>query len=71
MATISAAERDANRSSSSGGTGVGNSLNYAHLLILAPLVAQEHVLVLTGVTTPSKYTLEHPKDTTRGERGVT
>jgi hypothetical protein len=42
-----------------------------HLLILALLVAQELVLALTGVMAPSKYTLEHPQDTTGGGRGVT
>jgi hypothetical protein len=41
----------------------------ALLLILAPLVAQEHVLALTSVTASSKHTLEYPKDTTRGGRG--
>jgi TRAP-type C4-dicarboxylate transport system permease small subunit len=35
----------------------------AHLLVLAPLVAQEHVLTLMGVTAPSKHTIEHPQDT--------
>jgi hypothetical protein len=43
----------------------------AHLLVLVPLVAQEHVLALTDVTTPNKHTLEHPQDTTKGGRGAT
>jgi hypothetical protein len=38
----------------------------AHLQILMPLVAEEHVLALTGVTAPSKYALEHPQDTIGG-----
>jgi hypothetical protein len=42
-----------------------------HLLVLSPLVSQEYVLALTGVTTPSKHTLKNPKDTAeRGRRAV-
>jgi hypothetical protein len=36
----------------------------AQLLVLAPLVAKEHILALTSVMTPSKHTLEHPKNST-------
>jgi hypothetical protein len=36
------------------------------VLILVALVAEDHILVLAGVTTPSKYMFEHPQDATGG-----
>jgi hypothetical protein len=38
----------------------------AHLLVLTALVAQKHILALTGVPAPGEHALEHPQDITGG-----